>query len=263
MFLGVDIGNTHIVAGIYQGEKLLDHWRFSTDKQKTEDEYLVLISQLMEFKRLSIDGIEEMAISSVVPSLTDTWQSLARKHFRLEPLVVDSNTDTGMPILLDYPEEAGADRIINAMAAYAQHKTALIIVDFGTATTFDCISDYGEYLGGAIAPGIEISREALFSHAARLSSVPLEQPKAAIGRNTAESLQAGMYWGFAGQVDAIVRKQKEELGEDVKVIATGGLAQFITEYSETIEEVDLLLTLKGLRILNLRLAAKKGETEPS
>ena len=177
---------------------------------------------------------------------------MARKFFDVLPLVVDCNTDTGMPILMDYPSEVGADRIINAMAAYNLYGGPLIVVDFGTATTFDCVSAAGGYLGGAIAPGIEISREALFARAAQLASVPMSRPKRAIGKNTAESLQSGVIWGYAGQVDGIVRRQKKELGGRVRVIATGGLATFISPYSETIEEVDPLLTLNGLHMVYKR-----------
>ncbi len=252
MFLGVDIGNTHIVAGIYKGEEILRSFRFSSEKQKTEDEYINLLSQLMGLYGLFWRDIKGVAIGSVVPALTETWRNLARKYLGLEPLIVDNNTDTGMPILLDYPAETGADRIINAVAAYDIYKSPLIIVDFGTATTFDCISSRGEYLGGAIAPGIEISREALFARAARLSSVPMEKPERAIGRNTAECLQSGILWGFTGQVDGIVRRQIKEMDKGTRVIATGGLANFIAEFSETIEEVDMLLTLKGLRLIYLR-----------
>ena len=252
MFLAVDIGNTHIVAGIYDADKLVRSWRFSSDVQKTEDEYLVLLSELLAFEGLQKSDIREMAIASVVPSLTFSWQKMARKFFDVLPLVVDCNTDTGMPILMDYPNEVGADRIINAMAASNLYGGPLIVVDFGTATTFDCVSAAGGYLGGAIAPGIEISREALFARAAQLASVPMSRPKRAIGKNTAESLQSGVIWGYAGQVDGIVRRQKKELGGKVRVIATGGLATFISPYSETIEEVDPLLTLNGLHMVYKR-----------
>lgn len=256
MFLGVDIGNTQIVVGVYDDEILLNSWRFASDIQKTDDEYMVLISQLINFQGIEIKNISEMAIGSVVPALTQNWKSMGRKYFNLEPLVVDYKTYTGMPILLDFPSEAGADRIINSVAAFSMYRSPLIIVDFGTATTFDCVSPAGEYLGGAIAPGIEISRQALFNHAARLSSVPMFRPKRAIGRNTAESLQSGVIWGFAGQVDNIVKRQMKEMSsnvphlrEHIRVIATGGLAPFISQYSDTIEAVDLDLTLKGLRYI--------------
>ncbi|MEG1500975.1 MAG: type III pantothenate kinase [Clostridiales bacterium] len=252
MFLAVDVGNTQIVLGIYQDSELLHFWRLASDVKKTEYEYLALISELLRFENLSAGDIKEMAIASVVPAITSTLQRLAKKYFYLQPLIVDSETNTGMPILLDIPDEVGADRIVNAVAAYQDHGGPLIIVDFGTATTFDCVSSAGEYLGGAIAPGIDISKEALFTKAARLSSIVLTPPHKAIGTNTADSLRSGFFWGFAGQVDGIVGEMLLELGGEAKVIATGGLAKVIADYSKTIEEVDTFLTLKGLYLIYYR-----------
>lgn len=249
MLLALDCGNTHIVAGVYDGERLLCHWRLNSDSRKTEDEYMVLLQNLLQAQGLSIADIDAMALGSVVPDLNFALRKLAQKYLRLTPLCVDSRTDTGIPILMTNPEEVGADRIINAVAAHHSYSGYLIVVDFGTATTFDCVSAAGEYLGGAIAPGIEISRKALFQHAARLANIPLEKPQHAIGRSTAEGLQSGTLWGFGGQVDGIVRKMSEELPSKPTVIATGGLAAFIAPFSESITQVEPLLTLEGLRLI--------------
>ncbi|MGI5891909.1 MAG: type III pantothenate kinase [Bacillota bacterium] len=249
MLLAIDCGNTHIVAGVYKGDKLMRHWRLNSDSKKTEDEYMILLSTLLEIEGWGISDIDAVAIASVVPAITRLFQSLTREYFNIEAFVVDSTTDTGMPVLLDNPLEVGADRIINAVAAYKNYGGPLIVVDFGTATTFDCISSAGEYLGGAIIPGMEISLEALFAKAALLSKVPMMPPKNIIGRSTAESLQVGMYWGFASQVDGIVNHLKKGLGATAKVIATGGLARIIYDFSHSIEVCDPFLTLEGLKMV--------------
>lgn len=249
MLLTVDIGNTHVVLGLYGQEGLIRFWRIASDRKKTEDEFWIMLCQLVSCQGLDSNGLKDIAIGSVVPAMTEAWAKLARKYLKTEPLIVDSGTDTGMPILIDNPKEAGADRIINGVAAFHLYGGPAIIVDFGTATTFDCISQDGSYIGGAIAPGILISNEALFSHAARLAAVPLERPKHTIGRNTAESLQSGILWGFGGQVDGLVRRMQKELPEKARVIATGGLSGMIASYSETIETVNPLLTLEGLRLI--------------
>jgi len=249
MLLALDCGNTHIVAGVYDGARLLCHWRLSSDSRKTEDEYMVLLQGLLQAEGLHIRDISAMILGSVAPDLNFVLLKLARKHFKLTPICVDSGVDTGMPILLHNPREVGADRIINAVAAHHIYSGYLIIVDFGTATTFDCVSAAGEYLGGAIAPGIEISRHALFQHAAKLTNIPLEKPRHAIGRSTAESLQSGVLWGFGGQVDGLVGKMSKELPEKPTVIATGGLASFIAPFCEHVGHVEPLLTLEGLRLI--------------
>ncbi len=258
MLLVIDVGNTHIVMGAYCQDKLEHVWRLASDSRKTEDEYLVYLSQFLTFQKIALAEITACAIASVVPNITASLKRLAKKYLHLQPLVVDSQTDTGMPVRMDYPEEVGADRIINAVAAYHTHGGPLIVADFGTATTFDCVSAQGEYLGGAIAPGIDISKDALFTKAARLASVPLTPPPRAIGTNTADSLRSGFFWGFGGQVDGIVRRMQEELGGQAHVIATGGLAPVIADYSETIEQVDAHLTLKGLRLVYERQQQLQG-----
>jgi type III pantothenate kinase len=249
MLLTIDCGNTHIVLGVYKEFDLVNYWRISTDTKKTEDEYMVILTGLLANENLKPADITDMAMASVVPGITFVLHKLARKYFNIMPLIVDSRTDTGIEVLIDHPEEVGADRIINALAAHSIYSEPLIVVDFGTATTFDCISAEGAYLGGAIAPGIEISRQALFDKAARLANIPLERPEHIIGKNTTESVQSGILWGFGGQVDGIVSRMATEMGGNVKVIATGGLAQIIAAYSDTIDQVNPLLTLEGLRLV--------------
>jgi len=249
MILVFDVGNTNIVLGVYDQRTLTRHWRVSTDKSRTVDEYGVLIKNFFDFAGLAFGDVQAIAISSVVPPVTPTLESLARKYFEIEPLVVGPGIKTGMPIIYDNPREVGSDRIVNAVAAYTKYGGPLIIVDFGTATTFCAISERGEYLGGAIAPGIGISSEALFQRASKLPRVEIVKPKSVIGKNTVAGMQSGIYYGFSGQVDGIVRRMKEELGSDAKVLATGGLAELIAEEAETIDVVDPLLTLDGLLLI--------------
>ena len=249
MLLAIDCGNTHIVLGVYEGKELLGHWRLQSNANRTEDEYLVLIESLLNRQGLKVQDLNHLALGTVVPAFQTIFTRLASKYLNITPLCVDYTTDTGMPILLDNPAEAGADRIINAVAAYAAYGGPLLVVDFGTATTFDCVSANGEFMGGAIAPGIEISQGALFSKAARLFQVPLLPPEHVIGKNTQECLQAGLIWGFAGQVDGVIRRMQKELGQKAYVVATGGQAKTIAEYTETIDRVDSMLTLEGLRLI--------------
>ena len=255
--LAVDIGNTQTVVGLYQEGKLLRYWRLSSKGDKTEDEYFALLAELMREIDKTPKLIEEMILASVVPPLTAIWTEMSKKYLATEPLIIDSDSDLGIEIAIDNPKEAGADRLINAVAAYNAYHQSLIIVDFGTATTLDCVSSSGAYLGGAIAPGVEISKDALFARAARLATVPLTKPQSAIGKNTAQSLQAGILFGFAGQVDGLIRRMTLELPAPVRVIATGGLAPLIAPYSLFIEEVDPLLTLKGLVMINERYAKNR------
>jgi len=251
MLLVIDVGNTNIVAGVYrdQSDRLLVHWRLSTDPNRTADEYGLLFEGLFEHSGLTLEEVEAVIISSVVPPLTPTVEWMAGKYLGVEPLIVGPGVKTGMNILYEDPKEVGADRIVNAVAAYHRYGGPLIIVDFGTATTFDAVSVEGAYLGGAIAPGIGVSTEALFQHAAKLPRIELARPKAVIGRTTAASMQSGIIFGFAGQVDEVVRRMKRELGGKATVVATGGFAPLIARETLTIEVVDDLLTLEGLRLI--------------
>lgn len=249
MILVFDVGNTNIVLGVYNERELIHHWRLSTEKSRTVDEYAVVTKNLFNFSGLSFEKIKAVVISSVVPPVMPTLEELARKYFGVDPLVVGPGVKTGMPIIYDNPREVGADRIVNAVAAYAKYGGPLVIVDFGTATTFCAISQQGEYLGGAIAPGVGISTEALFQRASKLPRIELVKPKSIIAKNTVAGMQSGIYYGFTGQVDGIVNRMKEELGSETKVIATGGLAELISEESRAIEVVDPFLTLDGLLLI--------------
>lgn len=249
MILVFDVGNTNIVLGVYDNRELTQHWRVSTDELRTADEYAVIIKNLFDLSGLKFEDMKAVVISSVVPPVMPTLESLTRKYFGFDPLVVGPGVKTGMPIIYDNPREVGADRIVNAVAGYHKYGGPLIIVDFGTATTFCAISQRGEYLGGAIAPGINISTEALFLRASKLPRVELVKPKRVIAKNTVAGMQSGIYYGFVGQVDGVVRLMKQELGSEVRAIATGGLARFITEESHEIQTIDPFLTLEGLLLI--------------
>lgn len=249
MILVLDVGNTNIVLGIYQGKKLIKSWRMSTDKNKTSDEYGIQIRILFHYSNIRYEDIEAVVLSSVVPPVMPALEGMAEKYFGVKPLVVGPGVKTAMPIRYDNPKEVGADRIVNAIAAYEFYGGPLIVVDFGTATTFDAISKEGEYLGGAIAPGIGISTEALYTRAAKLPRIELGKPKKVIGKNTETSMQAGIIFGFVGQTDGIVTRMKQEMGGKAYVVATGGLAELISKESANIDRVDPNLTLEGLRII--------------
>lgn len=249
MLLTIDVGNTHTVIGLFSGHELVDHWRIATDAERTEDELALVVSQFLAFHGFAFgDAISGVAISSVVPRMTMSLRMMCDRYLRIPPLVLEPGVRTGMPILYDNPKEVGADRIANAVAAYDTYGGPTIMVDFGTATTIDAVSDHGEYLGGAILPGIEISLDALFQTAAGLKKVELVEPKNLIGKSTVESIQAGAIHGFSGQVDHLVDQFVDELGEST-VIATGGLAPLIAPMSRTIEYIEPWLTLHGLRIV--------------
>ncbi len=252
MLFAIDVGNTHTVLGVFEDDRLLDNWRIRTETEKTIDEYGILVKDLFMFSDIKLEDIHGIGISCVVPPITNILEGMALKFFGLKPLVVGPGIKTGMPIYYDNPVEVGADRIVNAVAAYAKHGRSLIIVDFGTATTFDYISPKGEYMGGVISPGILISTEALFQQASKLPRVELIKPKGIIGKNTVNSIQAGIIHGYVGLVDGIVRRMKRETKTNPKVIATGGLADLIAPESEFIEEIDHFLTLDGLRIIYQR-----------
>jgi len=250
MILVCDVGNTNIVLGVYKGDKLLKDWRISTNKDKTSDEYGIIIDQLFKYNGLNIDDIEGVIISSVVPNIMHTLQAMSKKYFDKEAIIVGPGVKTGINIKYDNPREVGADRIVNAVAAYEKYGGPLIIVDFGTATTFCAISKNGDYEGGTIAPGIIISSEALFQRTAKLPKIEIVKPERVINKNTVGSLQAGIIYGYVGLVDYIVKRMKSEINDEVKeVIATGGLATLIASESETITKIDRFLTLEGLRII--------------
>ena len=252
MLLVIDVGNSNIVLGIYDGDLLVKDWRISTDKSKTTDEYGILIFELFRLSAIGFDQVEGIMISSVVPTLTGVLEQLSMQYFNYKPYVVGPGIKTGMPIHYDNPKEVGADRIVNSVAGYEKYKSSLIIVDFGTATTFDYVNKKGDYCGGAIAPGLMISMEALFQQASKLPRVEILKPPSIIAKNTVNSMQAGIYYGYIGLVDEIVTRIKTESRDNPKVIATGGLSSLIAPESKTIDMVEEYLTLEGLRILYQR-----------
>ena len=249
MLLVIDIGNTNTVLGLYRDNELLRDWRLRTDEARTVDEYAMLVHELFSLSQIHFPDIKDVIVSCVVPAMINTVEGLCRDYFKLKPLIVGPGVKTGMPIHYDNPKEVGADRIVNAVAAYDQIKGSLIIVDFGTATTFDCISDKGEYLGGAIAPGLNVSADALFEKASKLPRVEVVRPPQVVAKNTVNSIQSGLFYGYVGLVDGIVARMKTELDDDPTVFATGGLAGLLSDVSTTIDRIAPNLTLEGLRII--------------
>jgi len=252
MLLAIDVGNTHIVVGAYQGETLLRHWRMKTDRERTTDEIGMLMLQFFESAGLEPRKVHRGIACSVVPPLTFAMERAVMRYFGAELAMVGPGMRTGMPILYDNPREVGADRIVNAVAAYERAKMGVVVVDFGTATTFDCITTKGEYLGGAIVPGIQVSLDALIQRTAKLPRIKIEWPPHIVGRNTVQSIQSGVLNGYVALVDGLLENIRRELSFETEVIATGGLARTIASRSKHIREIDPLLTLEGLRILNER-----------
>ena len=249
MLLVIDVGNTNIVLGIFKDQELVDHWRVSTDRLRTTDEYGVLIRHLFYLNGVNSEEIDAIIISSVVPPVMPTLERMCQRYFGLTPLVIGPGVKTGMDIKYDNPREVGADRIVNAVAAYEKFGGPVIIIDFGTATTFCAVDKKGTYLGGAICPGIGISTDALVQRTAKLPRIEVVQAEKVICRNTVESMQAGVFYGFVGQVDGIVTRMRRELGCKAKVVATGGLAVIVAPATDAIDVVEPTLTLEGLKII--------------
>ncbi len=251
MILVMDVGNTNIVMGVYDQVKLLSHWRLQTDKDRTSDELGITMTNLFRYEGIELESIGSVIISSVVPPIMYSLEHAVRKYFKVDPVIVGPGTKTGLDICIDNPKEVGSDRIVNAAAAVELYGPPVIIVDFGTATTFCAVNGRKQYLGGAICPGIKISTEALYQKASKLPRIELVKPESVICRNTVHSMQSGIVYGYVGQVDYIVGRMKDELSEDgIKVVATGGLARLIAGESREIQHINSLLTLEGLRIIH-------------
>ncbi len=249
MLLAIDIGNTNTVMGLYDGDTLSHHWRLETKKQRTADEWAIYLKELFHFVDKTLNQVTAIIVSNVVPPMIKPISDMCERYIKIKPVIVGPEIKIDMPIETDNPGEVGADRIVNAVAAFHRYKTDLIIVDFGTATTFDYISNQGEYMGGLIVPGIGISAEALFAHASQLPRVEITRPKHVIGKNTIECIQSGIYFGYVGMVDAVVEKMEEEIGRPAKVIATGGFGTLIANDSKKISVTDEFLTLNGLKLI--------------
>lgn len=247
--LAIDIGNSNVVLGVFENQRLIADWRIGTDATKTVDEYGILLLDLLRVKAILPEGLDAVVLSSVVPPLTSLFEELSGKYLQRVPLTVSSELETGLILQYDNPAEIGSDRIVNAAAAFSRYGGPVIIVDFGTATTFCVVTKEGEYLGGAIAPGIGISAEALFQRAAKLPKIELVRPKSVIGRDTVSSMQAGIIFGYAGLVDEIVTRMQQAIGHDCHVLATGGLAALVASESRSIREVTPNLTLEGLALV--------------
>ncbi len=245
----IDAGNTNTVFGVYLGEKLVEHLRLSTDRERTADEYGALLLPLFARLGLELGATDAVLVSSVVPPMNLTMEILARQYFLTSAVFIEPGVETGMPIRYDNPAEVGADRIVNSVAAIELYGAPVVVVDFGTATTFDVVNGAGEYVGGIITPGIGISAEALFARASRLYRVDVRKPRTLVGSNTSDAMQSGIYYGFVGQVDGILKRLHEEMPDLERVVATGGLAELIAEGSEFIDEVNQMLTLVGLKLI--------------
>jgi type III pantothenate kinase len=255
VLLAIDLGNTNTVFGVYDGDQLVMHWRLSTQKERTVDEYGILLRNLFSLERIDAKRIRRVVIASVVPPLDAVLNEMASAYFAVKPMFV-THENAGIPILYDDPREVGADRIVNAVAVLQKYGKPAIVVDFGTATTFDAITAAGEYRGGVIAPGIVISAEALYEHAAKLPRIEIQKPANVIGTSTITSMQSGLVYGYVALVDGIITRMKDELGSTTRVIGTGGQAPFISQETRLIETVDPNLTLDGLQLLASRLSRR-------
>ncbi|WP_175578100.1 type III pantothenate kinase [Indiicoccus explosivorum] len=256
MILVLDAGNTNIMLGVYNGDRLAHYWRIGTDRKKTEDEFAMQVKQLLDHADLMLEDIRGIIISSVVPPIMFTLEQMCEKYFHIKPLVVGPGVKTGLNITYENPREVGADRIVNAVAAIHEYGSPLVIVDFGTATTYCFIDEKGRYIGGAIAPGINISTEALYLQASKLPRIEIAKPGSIIGKNTVSAMQAGIVFGYVGQAEGIIGRMKAQSNKEPKVVATGGLAKLIAGESEMIDIVDPYLTLKGLYLIY-----KRNETQ--
>jgi type III pantothenate kinase len=252
MLLVVDAGNTQTHLGTYRDGELVQHWRFATVRDSTADELGAALRNLLALRGMHLEGLDGVIVSSTVPQLRPEWVAMGERYLDGEVRVVGPGLRTGMPIRYDNPHEIGPDRLVNAVAGYDRVGGPCVVVDFGTAVTYDVVSAGGEYLGGVIFPGVEISMEALTSRAAALPRIDIAPPRSLIGKSTVDAIRSGIVYGFAGQVDAIVRRLRDEMGQETETIATGGLAGHIVPFTETIDEVDDLLTLGGLRLLHER-----------
>jgi len=249
MLLAIDIGNTSIAIGVFEGQSLVQNWKIQSGREKTSDEYGIILLNLLAVSGLEVSSLKSAILSSVVPPLTPVFQELTRNIFQIKALVVGPGLKTGMPILYENPLEVGADRVVTAVAAYSKYGGPSIVVDFGTATTFDAVSSEGEYLGGSIAPGMQIAAEALYRKTAKLPRIEIKKPRKAIGRTTEASMQSGLYYGYIGLISRIIEEMKKELGEEVKVVSTGGSAASIHRQIPHIDFFEPHLVLEGLRII--------------
>lgn len=261
MLLVVEVGNTNTKVGVFDGDRLLVSWRLTTRREQTADEYGLFIETLLRTRGLTPPDVRGIAISNVVPTVEQALRAMAEKYFGLEPFSVESGVNSGLPLRVDHPREVGADRVVKSFAARVLYGAPLIVIDFGTATTFDCVNSRGEFVGGAIAPGLVTATDALLSRAARLFRVELVRPKEAIGRNTVTNIQSGVIYGYAGLVDGLVERMKVELDGVPRVIATGGNAQLVADVTRSVEVVNPDLTLQGLRLLHERAHGGGGAGE--
>jgi type III pantothenate kinase len=258
VLLVVDVGNTQTHLGAFRGEELLGDWRFATVRESTADEVGAALRAMLALRGMELGDVQSSIVSSTVPQLAPEWAAMAERYLGHRMPIVGPGVRTGMPIRIDNPREVGADRLVNAVAAYDRVGAACIVVDFGTAITYDCVSGDGEYLGGIISPGVEISMEALTSRAAKLPRIDLTPPRQLIGKSTVDAIRSGIIYGFAAQVDGMLDRLRDELGEETEAIATGGLAGTVVPYCEGIDDVDELLTLTGLRLIHERNTAGAG-----